>query len=315
MKLNPVICPECGDKLESAPYSPNPNGRPPRASGFDSCLRKCSKCGIGLSNARTPDVSKLTPIYRDPFRDVPDQRMREYCDEVLANAFNVNHRPQKKTEFQSSKSEDHVCWVIFRYLQLQDLLAQTFTTMAILNGQVPEKPTLLLWGAPVPPGDDCARELSIRLEAVSKKLGENQKSRSEPDVILDFKNAGLVLIEAKHKSRNEWKKADYKGWPMFLRNTQAIAIPEDVRQVGLYELTRNWRIGWDLAEGRPFRLINLGPASLFAMPFAAALSRFEKCLNTVDDRKFVLATWCDLVAAITSPPPWLQKYLRERGVV
>jgi hypothetical protein len=150
---------------------------------------------------------------------------------------------------------------------------------------------------------------------VSKNLGESQNSRSEPDVILDFKSAGLVIIEVKHGSRNEWEKANHKGWQSYLRDTQAFANPEGVRQVGLYELTRNWRIGWDLADGRPFRLVNLGPPRLFAMPFSAVLRRFENCLNTTDDHKFVLATWCDLVAAITSPPPWLQKYLKGRGVV
>jgi hypothetical protein len=174
------------------------------------------------------------------------------------------------------------------------------------------EPTLLLWGVPVPDSRD-GDHLRSRLTTLSTALAEDAESRSEPDVLLDFGQAGVVLIEVKVHSPNEKRAQDHAGWIRY-KNTGGTVIWdwEQVLRSELYELTRYWRIGHDLAAGRAFALVNLAPAARFAdKEEAEALKSFSKALPN-GGRAFRRLTWEDFVKEIPEMPPWLSEYLKER---
>lgn len=294
-KLPSVRCPRCGRILESDEFTPNTRGGAHRASDYRSCLRRCDVCGIGLSNANTDDTDRLTIIYYDPFANLPDW-IREGCEQTLAQALNVRNRRAKQTKFASSKSEDHVTWTVFRFLQHTEVLGKTLRQVGMWPGtDKPREPALLLWGVPVPNDDPVGTNIRDRLIEVSDWIGEDPYYRSEPDVILDFGQAGVVFIEVKCSSANEEKAATYVGWDKYLKSTQSFVDARRVRGTGLYELARNWRIGWDLADGRDLTLVNLGPADLFAGQKGANLAEFRECLNGADGQRFETLTWAELL--------------------
>ena len=306
-----VKCPDCGQWLESKEFTPKGERGASRASGFDSCLRRCESCGVGFSNANTADVTKLTVIRRDP---IP-QAVKEHAEEVLSLALNEQHRSSKRKEFQSHRSEDAVTWTVFRYLQSKNLLGHVLQVVEGEPAKPEQEPTLLLWGSPVPPGDPAALQLRKALVQVGDAIGERPGSRSEPDVIMDFHQAGVCIIEVKLGSPNEMKNEGYSGWPFYTDRTAAFVSHSDVCRSGCYELARNWRIGWDLAGTRPFTLINLGPAGLFDKQ-RGELERFDKSLSKRADRRFRRLAWTEfLTSVLPASPDWFRSFVNERGVL
>ena len=174
-----------------------------------------------------------------------------------------------------------------------------------------EEPSLLLWGVPIPFNDAAGLSVRKRLEAVSDSLHERAESRSEPDVILDFGNAGVVFIEVKLWSGNEVLDFASPKWNRYIEASNAFADPDKAKRSGLYELTRNWRIAFDLAKGRTTTLINLGLESL-SEDGQTKLVNFRKSLNTRPDCSFRTVSWRQLVRSISRQPEWLTRYVTDR---
>ena len=65
-RLPSVACPSCGRTLESDEFVPNAGEGRINATCIEDCLRRCSVCGLGVSNANTARVDKLTVMYIDP---------------------------------------------------------------------------------------------------------------------------------------------------------------------------------------------------------------------------------------------------------
>ena len=316
MRLPSIVCPECLQAIESDEFEPalNKTGAT-KASTYETCKRRCEACGFGFSNANHEDVSRLTIILREPFVGVPSA----VCDgwhDVVPQAINRLNRASKKARFASRNSEDHVTWTLFRHLQLSGSIAKALS--GFLEGapscvNIPE-PTMLLWGAPVPSDDAAGAGLVNRLKDVCRAIPEEAARFSEPDVILDFGDLGLVFIEVKLHSPNDRKPPDYSGWSKYLRGTSAFSDPQSVAATGLYELTRNWRLAWDLSDGRPIWLINLGPDELTSGDYGALLRLWSECLAKDQRHRFVSLTWTQLLASIPSRPEWLDAYLTSRRV-
>ncbi|MDP2997632.1 MAG: hypothetical protein Q8N47_09095 [Bryobacterales bacterium] len=147
---------------------------------------------------------------------------------------------------------------------------------------------------------------------VEMDLGENPRSLSEPDVIVAG-DSEVVFIEAKYRSGNDHAGRDDARWNRYLSNTEAFADPALIRGSGLYELARNWRIGWDFAgEGR-FALINLAPPELFSHE-EVALEMFERGLRAARGRHFHRWTWKMLLDLLPVHPQWLVEYCRQRNI-
>ncbi len=305
-------CPFCNARLHSVEYIPTPGGGPPRARSYETCLRQCEVCGVGLSNCLPPRCPVV--IYRDPLDNVPIQ-VRDGVRETLANALNVRNRPTKLQKFASITSEDAITWTVFRHLQQVGLLRCFARRCGLGLGQdAGAEPALLLWGVPIPmdnpPGCDVLAQLIGTLNA----LRNRPQSRTEPDVLLDFAEEGVAIIEVKYGSPNDLKPNAYSGWAAYLHDTEAFTDGERLRRTGLYELARNWRIGWDHAEARPLAVVNLGPGNLFDGDNARLLEEFEACLSRSERRQFVRLTWGWALAGIPHQPDWLQTYLRSRGL-
>jgi hypothetical protein len=189
-RLPSIRC-ECGTLIESGPFRPNKRGGAPSASGYASCLRRCEVCGIGFSNAKTGNISGLTLILREPFAQMPIW-LSEDSDSALDQCLNRAHAAKKRMDFQSLHSEDHVTWTVTKLLQREGALGRAFGHPDC------REPDLLIWGAPVPyernPHGHALRE---RVIAHLNDLNEQPRFRTEPDLVLDFGNNGVVIVEAK----------------------------------------------------------------------------------------------------------------------
>jgi hypothetical protein len=252
-------------------------------------------------------LSKLTTIYFRPEQNVPLEA-RDGWRETLVRAINVKNRASKITKFGFSTSEDALTWTVFTYLAKSHQLGSGLSDLGILE-MLPTKETLILWGVPIQPEIDSGRKIVERLISLCDGLGEDCDCRSEPDVIADVGNAGLVIIEVKYQSMNS-KEKQLTKFSRYLDGTSVFVDPDAVRASRLYELTRNWRLGCDLAATRPFTLVNL----VLRREDTDSMNLFLRGIATSPTRRFVSIKWKNFAEAFSSPL-WLRSYLRNKQVL
>lgn len=283
---------------------------------YEVCLRQCPGCQVGFSNANTSDPSELTFIQVDPLKGLPVE-IADSFRETLANSINLVNRKSKLRKVHSSNSEDHVTWTIFRFLQVNRLLREVLASVGIGPAATAEaEPAVLFWGVPVPANDLRAQEAQQQLLAILKRLREASSSLSEPDVILDFGQHGLVIFEAKLRSINDSdeKKVPAGGWDRYVNAHPSFKDETAVRGTKLYQLARMWRVGWEMAGGRPLSLVNLAPLRFFQGRASKTLDDFEGVLATSPARSFCRLGWSQLLGSGYELPEWLIEYDRVRGV-
>lgn len=308
-QLPSLICPSCHLPIAGVESA----GKVPVATQFDDCLRRCEPCGIGASNAS--DRGAVTFIHRDPLGNIPVES-REGASEALAQALNIRNRESKRRRFGFSTSEDAVTWVVFMHLlRSGQLLGSLRQVGLIADSALMATPTLLLWGAPVDAGAR-GKEIQGRLRELCAGLREDPNSFSEPDVIVDFGEHGVMFIEVKHQSGNDLKPVDYAGWPRYASVAPLAWRIDDVKGSGCYELARNWCLVRLLSDGRPATLVNLGPSRLFGGAEGARLDRFVTALDTDDRSRFAKVAWSDLLTqGLADAPSWFSRFCRERGLI
>jgi hypothetical protein len=288
-------CPRCGGA-----WNVRPELLGKVASDFGSCAFRCTNCGLGFSNAKSP--KSRVSITASPQLNVPEQ-VRPGLDNALAGAINIHNRPVKAVKFCSGRSEDAVTWTVVGGLRAAEALGAL-----VGQPQLSEPEALLLWGYPV--DGPRAEEARDALMAVSDRLGEHPDHRSEPDVMVLWRDL-LVLTEAKHGSAND-SQPGYAGYSTYLPAPGLFtASDEQVRAEGSYQLTRNWVIGSALGEQLevPFRLVNLGPAGI-----AMHAAGFAALLDQSPQRCFEHRTWQQLLEAVT-PAPWLTDYAKAHRLL
>ena len=282
--------------------------RPRPAASYRDCLRKCERCGVAYSNGR----SRPTLIYEDPLDNLPTA-LRSGALDVLERSMNVDNRSNKRAKFGFIRSEDAVTWTIFVGLLRSIPFALPAICRELFDLSIEQAPELLLWGASVE-GSKRGQAVEERLIDISDRLGERARSRSEPDVILDFGPAGLVVIEVKYQSPNDHRER--ANWTPYLNESRAFAQPTLAQSSGLYELVRNWRIAHDLAASSPFLLVNLAPQHLLDATPGRPL--FERSLGARGNGRFLPLSWSDFLAVVegqeTQLPPWWDPYVESRSL-
>lgn len=286
------------------------DGPPPRAKSYEDCLRKCDQCGIGASNAANSE--KVTYIYQHPLDNIPVEA-RKGVDTALDTALNIRNRPSKRQRFGFSTSEDAVTWVVFTYLLRSAQLFPVLKKIGLADKSVTTNPALLLWGAPVD-SNGKGEVIRQKLEEICTSLGESPQSFSEPDVIIDLDDSGMIFIEVKYLSGNDIKLPDYPGWKRYLQAESLTWDEQEVVNSGCYELARNWRILKSLAGKRPATLVNLGLPSLLSGSGDDCLKRFEAALGADPTSKFARLSWANFLSEIDEKPGWFRDFCKNRGL-
>ena len=225
-------------------------------------------------------------------------------------AANVGNRRSKLSKFAYSTSEDAVTWTTFRWLQEQGALG----LVAEAAGSMPSgDPEILFWGASV---GGMPSKLSEQLQTICLGVDGNKDRLTEPDVVIAWPGY-VFFIEVKYRAKNEHKN-NYKNFPLYTTKGEAEDLfalsPAEVSAAGWYELTRNWRIGSQLARerGANFTLVNLAPSRLHD-----EASAFERTIAQPRTRKFAFLTWKDLLAHVrkrVAIPADVDEFLRGRGL-
>lgn len=305
--LAQICCPSCG-----VPLIAPTDSRRLTVSQFEDCLRRCAKCGVGFSNAFRNPVR----IYANPTANVPSQ-VHAGLAETLHSALNLRNRENKKRKFGFLTSEDAVTWTVFRFLQMTGQIGKVVGALGLLPSATPlPEPTMLLWGAPVPAGYPGGEECRKALVCISDRLHEKAASRSEPDVVLNFGEAGVVFIEAKYLSGNERIASHSPKFTHYLNGGTGFTDCEAIRSSGCYELARNWRIGTELAGSRPFTLVNLALPRLFRAGPAETLKLFEMGISKSSSRQFKRVIWREMLLKMNYPQEgWFDEFVHQRGLV
>jgi hypothetical protein len=128
---------------------------------------------------------------------------------------------------------------------------------------------------------------------VVRRLDEDPRSRTEPDVLLYLGESGVILIELKHRGSTDVKGPNYGGWDRYFPAESPLPFAASVRASGCHELARNWRFGLGLAvdPARPCTRVCLGTESLFVGKSADILRPFEECLPRDGSARFQTLTW------------------------
>jgi hypothetical protein len=308
-RLPEVNCPKCNETLRQVDVS----GAVRVARTYENCLRKCEKCEIGASNAKEPQ--SVTFICKDPLGNIPPEA-RHLALETLSQALNERSRETKRIRFGFSTSEDAITWVVFSYLLRSGRLVEALIKAGLAPPEAAEvSPSLLLWGVPV---DDNGHGSSIRKRLIErcKELRERRSSYSEPDVIIDIGQFGLIFIEAKYRSGNDVKPPDYRGWDTYLDASWVDWRKEDVRESGLYELARNWCLMSGIAGDCSKTLVNLGADEIFASQDAKRLKRFAFALGSGRTSSFKQISWAKFLdPGIVHSLKWFSDFCRCRHLI
>ena len=256
----------------------------------------------------------MVKIHRKPLDNIPPE-VHDGAVETLSNALNKFNRENKLKKFAFETSEDAVTWTVFNFLRQRKILCEYLK----LSGagwltSTDIEPTVLLWGVPVPGSDRRGIDINKNLVMILEQIGEDPQKFSEPDVILDFGDIGVVLIEVKYRSPNDTLNEKSSKWEKYLYNRSAFADINGVKKTGYYELARIWRIAWELAGDRSMALLNLGPDAIFKRDDERKIQQFSKCLSQNNTHKFNDVTWKRFFERVSDHPQWFDNYLKERDL-
>ncbi len=245
------------------------------ASKYEDCVRRCTHCQIGASNAK----AHPTFIYKDYKNNIPADLFNN-LDETLKKTLNKTNRENKKRKMGFSTSEDAVSWIFINYFLLNNKL-HILQEVLHLEDEISE---ILMWGVPQ---INHNSEYANTLKYICDMLGEDKQYYTEPDIIFITKSAS-VFIEVKVKSGNDKQKPDKKNYEKYVLDTFYSDV-ESAKQSGYYELIRNWTIG-NLCTEHNFKLINLAPEKLFIKENKD--SDFKAFIHSLKNRhNFIQLSW------------------------
>jgi hypothetical protein len=297
----PMVCRECGETI--VPGSQEAR----RASSPAAAIYVC-KCGFRYSNSRDPTARTAfapTAAYNVP------ERFRSELTTTLKAAANVGNRPSKLSKFTYSTSEDAVTWTVFRWLQQERALG---LVAGAIGSRPPQgDPEILFWGAPV---GGRPTDLSEELKTICLGIDGNRDRLTEPDVVIAWPTE-VFFVEVKYRAKNE-HKSGYGHFPLYTTGAGAEGLfalpPAEVAAEGWYELTRNWRIGSEVARERVagFTLVNLAPTRR-----KSEASAFRATIAQANAHRFAFLTWKQLLGLVRKQitvPADIEAFLRQRNL-
>ncbi len=293
MALQNIECPKCGKMITPM------LGVHKSASSFDDCLRKCVKCNLGFSNAKT----NPTLIYKH-YKDNIPVLLRQDIDFALDNSISHINKVNKRIKFGFSTSEDALTWSFFNYFVVNKRLQDLLNILNIESDDTSDY-DVYLWGVNI-----CSKtlntDLNQRLSLASKLFKEDSKGRTEPDVIINLKDK-LVFIEVKYKSPNDIQ-TNIEKFKKYETNNYDIA---SLAKNGLYELYRNWAFVSSMSKGNKFELINLGFKKHFGGENKSKLEEFDKLIKTINGQ-FVQLNWNQIYDKLCEQEydQWFLDYLK-----
>ncbi|MCK4385045.1 MAG: hypothetical protein KAW52_02155, partial [candidate division Zixibacteria bacterium] len=178
-------------------------------------------------------------------------------DKTDLDLFGKIKKVKRESRIARDNSEDAVTWNVFRFLERNNLIGTTLSS--IMNATL-KSPEVIYWSF-------CQRENSSwsELNNAREEFGEETKRGSEPDIIIKTDNA-LFFIEAKLTAGNETAPSDRgnsKKYEIGGDNWFSKVFKSDYRTVAIdekkYELLRFWLLGTRIAKQQDldFYLANL----------------------------------------------------------
>lgn len=197
---------------------------------------------------------------------------------------------KRESRIARDNSEDAVTWNVFRFLERNNLVESTLSSIISVTLKSSE---VIYWSYSQKENSGCSE-----LKKAREEFGEEIKRSSEPDIIIKTDNT-LLFIEAKLTAGNETTPSDTSNskeyetggdnWfsKVFKSDYKTVAIVEKK-----YELLRFWLLGTWVAKQQDldFYLVNL------------VLSEREKDIEAIFERHlyenqrmgFIRITWEDI---------------------
>lgn len=286
-----VECPvkDCNKKVERRRRK---NGKDPKFS--------CPTHNISIS----PSTFKYTSEFDNLlWKSKQDRALLKDISEV-----------KRVSKFEHDNSEDAVTWNIFRFLEINDLLADLLSK---LTKSTLSKPEVIYWSY-----SQLEQNVWSKLLQARKKFETNPAKGSEPDIIIKSDKA-LFFIEAKLLASNNTpfrsnnplvqKKYEIGG-----NNWYSKVFNSDFKTVALakkkYELLRFWLLGTWIAEklDLDFHLVNL----VLSEREAEIGSIFKPHIKENQRRKFFRVTWETIYEYVSKNPSTetatLMRYFRNK---
>ena len=215
-------------------------------------------------------------------------------DKTDLDLFGKIKKVKRESRIARDNSEDAVTWNVFRFLERNNLVG---ITLSSIIGATLKSPEVIYWSF-------CQRENSSwsELNNAREEFGEEIKRGSKPDIIIKTDNI-LLFIEAKLTAGNETAPSDIsnsKKYEIGGDNWFSKVFKSDYRTVAIdekkYELLRFWLLGTWIAKQQDldFYLANL------------VLSEREKDIEAIFKRhlcenqkmKFIRITWEEIYQQI-----------------
>lgn len=194
---------------------------------------------------------------------------------------------KRESRIARDNSEDAVTWNVFRFLERNNLVEMTLSSIIRI---ILKSSEVIYWSY-------SQKENSswFELNKAREEFGEEIKRSSEPDVIIKTDNT-LLFIEAKLTAGNETTPSDTSNskkyetggdnWfsKVFKSDYKTVAVVEKK-----YELLRFWLLGTWMAKQQDldFYLVNL----VLSEREADIEPTFRRHINENQKRKFIRATW------------------------
>jgi hypothetical protein len=270
-------CPICGETflIENIPVK--------SATKYEDCIRKCTHCTIGLSNAKT----NPTIIYKN-YKDNIPKPLHDKLDEILKLSLNQTSHEQKIIRMGFNTSEDALSWIFFSYFVVNDKMDILLKLLGFDNEDTID---IYFWGGSYsePSMNNIFRKKIIYI--LKTKFNETEKYYSEPDIIIETKTK-MIFIEVKYNSSNSYEKSLKK-----IENYLSEDYYSDIKKAHkslLYELIRNWSIGNEIANGKEYYLLNIGLKRKFDYEDKnERIKLFKDSLNNKDN--FVRFNWENII--------------------